>query len=141
MEPSLRLEDPVSAHALGDANEGRDQHHWNARSLDFLSERSSATRARSSSSSEDRSLYSLSLHVQGYFLSNPRHCLDISHVSGGNVIVIVKTADGAVFLEETRSIKRHGAVWIVICSSGVAAAVPRLRNPPAGERRDRRWDT
>ena len=89
MESPFRLENPVGADALGDGDEGRDQHHWNTRPFDLLGERSPATRARASSGGENSGLYPLSLHVQGHFFADPRHRLDIGHVPGGNVIVVV----------------------------------------------------
>ena len=89
MESPFRLENPVRADALCDANQGRDQNHRDTRPFDLLGERSPATRAGASSGGENSGLYPLSLHVQGNFFAYPRHRLDIGHVPGGHVIVVV----------------------------------------------------
>ena len=71
MEPPFRLEYSVSADALGDADEGSDEHHGDADPLDFLGQRSSATRASASSGGKNRRLHTLRFHITGHFLPYP----------------------------------------------------------------------
>jgi hypothetical protein len=94
----LGLEDAVGANSLGNADERRDGHHWNAAPFDFFGQRSAATRTRPSRRGQDYRLDALCCHILRHFGADTSHGLDIRHVTGGDVKVIVEPSNHAFLL-------------------------------------------